>query len=104
MEKVLGYDPFALPETLAPPEPARRTATGQEPAAGAQADAVRKQREQALSALRHQGVQMIFFNEEEQVALLGDRFVRVGDTLDGFRVLAIEPQGITLSEQDANPN
>jgi hypothetical protein len=104
LEEVLQYDPFAVPEALAPPEPARRTTTGKDPAAGSQPEAVKKQREQALAALRHQGVQMIFFDEDEQVALLGDRMVRVGDTLDGFRVLAIGPEGITLSEQHTDPN
>jgi hypothetical protein len=98
LKEVLQHDPFAVPRALRPPEePKPATPVLKTPDKSRQEE-LERQREQALAAIRKQGVQMIFLGEKEQVALIGDRRVRVGDLFDGFRVTKIGPDGVTLSE------
>jgi hypothetical protein len=99
LEEVLQHDPFALPTALQPPAPKKPAVAvaSQAPDKARQAE-VRRQREQALAAIRAQGVQMVFVGKEKRVAIIGDRRVRVGDVFDGFRVTDIGSDGVTLSE------
>ena len=49
-----------------------------------------------LLALQQDGVSMIVRDEAGMVANVGDRKLRVGDTIDGYRVVAIEMDGVVL--------
>lgn len=99
LKKVLAHDPFALPPALAPPAPAPTPKQAAEGRANRQQDIeLARSRGQALAAVREQGIQMILVNPGDPVALVGDRPVRVGDVLEGFQVVAISADGITLSE------
>ncbi|OHB66540.1 MAG: hypothetical protein A2V70_05300 [Planctomycetes bacterium RBG_13_63_9] len=52
--------------------------------------------DQALDGLRQQGVAVVIGSGERYVAVVGSQTVRVGDLLDGFRVIAIAPDGVTV--------
>jgi hypothetical protein len=99
LEEVLQHNPFARPPVLEPPAPEKPT-----PVAAvngldkARQEEVRRRREQALAAVRAQGVRMVFVGKEERVAIIGDRRVQVGDVFDGFRITKIGSDGVTLSE------
>jgi hypothetical protein len=99
VNEVLQHDPFALPTALQPPTPAKPApvATVTAPDQARQEQRQRR-REQALKAIRDKGVQMVFVGKEKRVAIIGDRRVRVGDVLEGFRVTGIGSDGVTLSE------
>ena len=101
LEQVLEYDPFALPAPFSGHQEAASQQTGQR-----QADALgeelarrRAEQEQALVKLQEAGVKAIVGGgRRENVALVGSRIVRVGDELDGFRVLAIKSDGLMLQQ------
>ncbi len=95
--EVLDYDPFAMPEA----------STGRRaPAGSAQAEAAkqleeirRRQAEQdrSLERLRQKRVKAIIRSDQNGgVAVIGDQTVYVGDLIDGYRVIAIEPDGVVL--------
>lgn len=105
LEEVIAHDPFALPEALAPP-PTVDSGTGprKQRADAQQAQKLREEREKALAAVRERGVQMVLIDQKEQVAIVGDRAVRIGEVLEGFRVVAINSAGVTLSEEAVDPD
>jgi hypothetical protein len=51
-----------------------------------------------LAAIRREGVQAVFRGEGGNVAVIGDRCVRVGDMLEGFRVKAITIDGVVVAD------
>lgn len=98
------YDPFATPaEFIAraaaaeEQQQSRAQLAAQHAQQQAQADAD-TQRQKALETLRAVGVSAILSDGREPVALIGSQMVRVGDVLQGFRVVAIGPEGVTLGE------
>lgn len=100
LEDVIRHDPFALSGKLAQ---LASTSTSESKSTkdlhGQPED--RKQRvNQAMSTLRNKGVRMVFLGESEQLAIVGDRPVRVGDVLEGLQVISITSRGIMLSERD----
>jgi hypothetical protein len=102
LEEVLQHDPFAVPPALRPPEAPKPATVATEAPDKARREELQRQRAQALAAIRAQGVHMIFLGEEERVAIIGDRRVRVGDLFEGFRVTDIGSDGVTLSEQTSD--
>lgn len=102
LENAIAFDPFSRPDALKPDHKERPgddvTATNEELV---KRQAVRRNREQALALVRQQGVQMVLYDQQERIAVVGDRVVRIGEELQGFRVVAIDDEGITLSERDA---
>lgn len=99
LEEVLQHDPFALPAALLPPARPSSANTAHEVPDKVRRQELQRQREQALAAIREQGVQMVFLGKDGQVAIIGDRRVRIGDLFEGFRVTDIGSDGVTLSEQ-----
>jgi hypothetical protein len=104
---IIEHDPFALPPAF--PQPAR-TVNGQiltsdgivaaDAATRATdlADAVAKLQTE-LDSLRSRGVSVIVREHDEYVAMIGDRTIRVGDEINGFRVTAIEPDGVRVESK-----
>lgn len=66
------------------------------PQAAADAAKHKARQDQALAALRKTGATAVLRGPEGGLAIIGRRLVRVGDELDGFRVVAIEPDGVVL--------
>jgi len=99
---VLRHDPFTVPATFSrglaseatTPESGKDSSRRRE-------ELMRKraQREQALAKLRQEGIKAVLGgNANENVAVIGSRIVRVGDELDGFRITAIETDGVVLEQ------
>lgn len=96
LEDAIQHDPFAAPAAFrAVPDTAAA-----KPSQDAQREAAAKRRtelDQALAKLRQEGVKAIVGSEERgNAAIVGSRVVRVGDDLNGFRVIAVEPSGVML--------
>jgi hypothetical protein len=100
LAKVVAYDPFALPSSF--PQPARLVDDAAE-AIGETSEAVAaaraKEQADALEALQAQledlqqrGVHVIFSQNQQYVAMIGDRTVHVGDEINGFTVTEIDPK------------
>jgi len=100
---VLKYDPFATPPAFSDqgsatvsPEEQRRQAEQKR-----REELLQKQaeREKALEKLQKEGVKAILGSSRGgTVAVIGSRTIHVGDKLDGFRVVAIKPDGVVLQE------
>lgn len=106
---MLAHDPFAVPATFFDQEssavkrPQRDAANGP---AGQLAAMMQKQAEleQALAGLEQEGVKAVISDGRNgHVAVLGSQTVHVGDLLDGFRVVAIERDGVVLEPMPAEP-
>jgi hypothetical protein len=105
---VLGYDPFANLPALAdqqeptdtPPDSQR-----QQKPAGPSEEMLRRraEQEQALDRLRQEGVTIFVGSGNDRVAVVGSETIEVGDLLDGFRVIAIEPDGVVLEQLEIEP-
>jgi len=93
-----AYDPFATPDGFILK---KKTSVQQEPngeALKAEIEIARKRaaQEQVISSLREAGVNAVFKGPERNTAVVGTQMVRVGEEVKGFRVLAIEPDGIVI--------
>jgi len=106
LEQAVRYDPFATPA----PFIARAAAAEQQQQTRAAAEAQRAEqqarantdarRQEALETLRALGVSAVLSDGREHVALIGSQVVRVGDVVEGFRVVAIGPNGVLLGEPE----
>jgi hypothetical protein len=103
---VVQYDPFALPAAFPQPSStAASEAIAQSDAASAEELAkeqaalaeTKKQMQSELDALRHQGVVVLVKGRNEFVAVIGDQEIRVGDEINGFRVVSIDSDGVQLA-------
>jgi hypothetical protein len=103
---VVVYDPFALPAAF--PRPAATVSTEVVAAKNASSPAeLAKQRKAAedlqqkmqaqLESLKHQGVHVIIKGRDEYVAVIGDQEIRVGDEINGFKVLAIDSNSVRVA-------
>jgi hypothetical protein len=96
LAEVVGHDPFAVRDTLVVkkgPEEKKDQAQKKK-----QENARRKQeRDQALAALRRRGASTVFVGPQGAAAVVGPRVVRVGDELDGYRVVSIDNEGVLLA-------
>lgn len=91
LDGALAYDPFGSPLFAAKAEPPVAAAAA--PDAGAD-----------LLALRQDGVSVIVRDGDDIVATVGERKLHVGDVIDGYRVVAIEMDGVVLERVAANQN
>lgn len=95
LEEAAGYDPFSLHGNAGSQiSAALRGSTDQSTEAE---QAAKTARSTTLHALQSQGVNVVFQDQQGAVAMVGTRLVRVGDLLDGYRVMKIGPDGVTLS-------
>lgn len=97
LSKVVAYDPFALPAGFPRPSPLGGLAVAEADAATAEESS--KQLAEALAELRMQldelkerGVHVIVGQKDQYVAMIGDRKVHVGDEINGFTVIKIDPK------------
>jgi hypothetical protein len=57
---------------------------------------------EALHGLRLEGVKAVVGSRRDgHVAVIGSQVVRVGDMLDGFRVVQIDPDGVIVEQPPA---
>ena len=66
--------------------------------AEAEDDEAARLREELLAELRGDGVNLVVISEDGQVAKIGEKRIRVGDIIRGFRVVQIAADGIELVE------
>jgi len=97
---IVAYDPFALPASFPqPPKVAagKKSADGKDLIAAAAADDAKRAADAVeqvhlqLQQLMEQGVNGVFSEGNQYVAVVGDRLLHVGDEIDGFTVTAIDP-------------
>jgi hypothetical protein len=95
LDEMLAHNPFRLP-------PALQTATPKQAAAGHATDAIStaeaEHRQQVVAQLQTKGVSMVFEQQGQMIAVVGDRQIRVGDVIDGLRVKEITSDGLVLEE------
>ncbi len=105
LASVIQYDPFALPASF--PQPAVATkgnATAGDEDSLAEADASRladkvAELQTELEQLKQRGVHVIVRENDQYVALIGDRTIHVGDEINGFTVTAIQPDGVHVEKK-----
>ena len=87
LEAALRHDPFSSP-LLASQNATTETET----------DAAANQRDQVvdLLALKQDGVSIVLQDDAGMVATVGGLKLHVGDVIDGYRVVAIEMDGVVL--------
>jgi hypothetical protein len=103
LASVIHYDPFALPAAFPQPKP---TLVGVNPAEGgatvlaaaemseeARLNALRETQTE-LERLRKQGVQIILTEGDQFVAMIGKDTFHVGDEIGGFKITAIDSDGV----------
>jgi hypothetical protein len=97
---IVAYDPFALPSSFPqPPKVAagKKSADGKDLIAAVAEDDAKRAADAAeelhlqLQQLIEQGVNGVFSEGNQYVAVVGDRVLHVGDEIDGFTVTAIDP-------------
>lgn len=96
-----AFDPFSWPRRYRPS--ARQTAAATSVTKHAPQElAQQARRAQALEELKKHQVSAIFHSGEDRVAVVGHLTLRVGDLFHGFRVTAIDADGIKLEEPREN--
>lgn len=108
LTSVIAYDPFALPAKFPQPAKAASNAKADEAvgliaAAAADdakklAEAVEKLRMQ-LEELKQRGVHVIVREQDQYMAMIGDRMLHVGDEINGFTVTGIDPNGVHVERK-----
>jgi hypothetical protein len=106
LSTVVSYDPFALPQAF--PQPPLSTAQlmadggrGALAAASAEQLADELQRLQSqLDELKNRGVHVIVSVDGEYVAMIGDRMLHVGDQINDFTVMQIDPGGVRVERKE----
>jgi hypothetical protein len=97
LDVVVRYDPFAIPSwaRTAAQVSASLVPSGQTPSVAA--------REEALAKLQDLGAAVIVEVDGKPLALLGERRVRVGDRVEGYRIKRIDASGIVLAIEGQSP-
>lgn len=105
---VIAYDPFALPASF--PQPPKIVQTPKSSAAAEAAASaldpkrLAKQLEELrtqLEDLKQRGVHVIISQNDQYVAMIGDRMIHVGDEINGFTVTGIDPDGVRVERKDS---
>lgn len=94
-EVAAQYDPFAVPEPLA-----RRITEIQKAKPDRKPNHSPPKRDlsaENVAALKAKGITLIVRSQGGAVAMVGNRAVRVGDVLEGHRVVSIELDGVVLA-------
>ena len=109
LSAVIAYDPFALPSGFPqPPEigadPRLASAEIDAPTAAEEAqelaDALEELQTQ-LEDLKQRGVHVIVSQNDQYVAMIGDRTLHVGDEIHGFTVTEIDPDGVRVERKES---
>ncbi len=88
------YDPFAVPDALTRQlAGARKGPDVKKPIPSAPA---KKSNAGVVAALRSKGIAAVLWSERGAAAVIGNRTMRVGDVVEGHRVVSIDPQGVLL--------
>jgi hypothetical protein len=106
VEDVVKHDPFAVSAAFAGFQKAAAEAKPdpRQEALVRERERLERQAEQdrAFAELEREGVKVVIVGSHcGSVALIGSQTVRVGDELNGFRVVAIEPDGVVLERPPA---
>lgn len=104
LDTVIQYDPFALPATFPQPKPKIAAGLSSEDLAALAGpdldEQARKERlnqmNQTLAQLRQNGVQIIITKGDEFVAMIGNKVYHVGDEIGGFKITAIDDNGVQV--------
>lgn len=105
LEEVIAHDPFARPAWIKPPP---RVAAESETTPNEQLQQQLAQDQQeakaaalakALEKLRQQGTRIVVLSEGDKIARIGEQSVRIGDTIEGFRITDITTAGVVLSPE-----
>ena len=110
MASVIAYDPMATPPMFPRPDlekPSSNTSVAISPSEIdkklAEEVAARKaERQRAITAVQRMEVKAVLQSNDEFVAMINGREVRVGDLLEGLRVVHIDTSGITVENQEIN--
>jgi len=103
LESVIRYNPFALPATFPQPKPTivETPSSGITAAVAAQSALDEQDRLNAvqdmqveLETLKRQGVQVILTKDDQFVAMIGQKIYHVGDEIGGFKITAIDDNGV----------
>ncbi|MBN1852761.1 MAG: hypothetical protein JW829_08550 [Pirellulales bacterium] len=103
LANVVAYDPFAVPETF--PQPEAIAPEEQHAAVSRDANqrelAVKRQaaiaaQAAAIESIRSKGVQAILRSDDNFIAIVNGREIRIGDVIEGFTVVHISTEGIRL--------
>jgi type II secretory pathway pseudopilin PulG len=96
--QVAQHDPFAA----ASAETAKNgRSNGATPA---DASRLKGRQKQAIINLKNRGINAVVRDAQGAAAVVGNRLVRVGDVVEGYRVVAIDRDGLVLSPPDAQNN
>lgn len=116
LDSVFKHDPFAVPAAFLPPPSEQSGPIAKEPTGSApdldnslslekqreerekQAAAEAQARDDAMNALEKQGVNVVLRDGNQWIAVVGDKTIRVGDQLGGFRVIEILPNGVVIED------
>ena len=92
------YDPFATPDgfIVKKKKPVQQETNSETLQHEVEIARKRAAQEQVISSLRDAGVSAVFKGTERNAALVGTRIVRIGEEVEGFRVVAIESDGIVI--------
>jgi len=96
-EAAAEYDPFAVPKTMAEKIAASTSAQNRK---SQKASPKRDASAEKVAALRSKGISLIVRGQRGTVAMIGNRVVRVGDMVEGYRVVSIDLQGVVLAPAD----
>ncbi|MBN2477592.1 MAG: hypothetical protein JXB62_23495 [Pirellulales bacterium] len=101
-EEVLEYDPFTLPVAISRHQVATEAQSRREAEARQRREELAQKEaawNRALDTLQREGVTAVIGDDRDgNVAVIGSRILRVGDDLEGFRIIAIEPDGVVLQQ------
>jgi len=106
-DEVLRFDPFALSPQVVEREGTKEETSKVSPEHGGDPRReellrMRAAQAEALQELRLEGVQAVVGSRRDgHVAVIGSQVVRVGDMLDGFRVVRIDPDGVIVEQPPA---
>ena len=87
LDDATRHDPFAAPGWAPQAQQAGQAGPAASPSA----------LRQRFESLASSGVAMVLVSEQGQAAQIGDRTVRVGDVIEGFRVVEITAQGVKFT-------
>jgi len=87
MQEVLQHDPFMVPAWAAP-EIHRATTPG----------SAFQLNDGQLQQLQQQGASVVMISSQDKIATVGDQQIRIGDSIQGYSVIDITPQGIVLAD------
>lgn len=100
LEEVIAHDPFAVPAWIKPPpETPDLVETPDQKQQRQFAQQQQQEKAAALAKLRQQGTRIVVLTDGDKVARIGEHSVRIGDTIEGFRITDITTAGVVLSPE-----